>query len=205
MSQKVHSLRGHPAPGSPAAPILLPAKTGAAREGHGDQGEAPRPGGCHLRLAAGPSWLAGILAPPGSSRPPFHSTHLLPRPSHSQEPRGGPCRPNPSGRAAPSSPTTLGSSPLWSALLRPRCQESCWAGLLAGSKLIPEHMAGGARHPPVRARGAASGASLGAGRGASQALALSSTLASLLLGCQAWEGGAVGVTHKGHQPSPSPP
>lgn len=83
------------------------------------RGEPLRPGGHHLQLAAGPSWLAGILAPPGSSRPSF--LFPPPAPLTNPQPRAkrGPCRPNPSGRAPPSASSTLGSLPLWSASRAP--------------------------------------------------------------------------------------
>lgn len=160
--------------------MLLPEDTGTARDGRGD---------CHLRLPAGPSWLAGILTPPGSRRPPFHCPPPAPWTNPQPRAKRGPRRPNPSGRAAPASPPPRGAHP--SGLPRAaQVPEPCWAGLLARSRLIPRHMAGGAQRPPARTRGTASGASLGAGRGAGQGLARSSTPASLPLGCQAWEGRA---------------
>lgn len=69
-------------------PTLLPKERGAAREEswhrsspHPDvlcPRESAETQGRHLWLAAGPSWLAGILAPPESSQPSLYSPHLLP-------------------------------------------------------------------------------------------------------------------------------
>lgn len=94
------------------------------------------PGGRHLQLSAGPSWLAGILAPPGSSQP----SHLFPPPAPltNPQPRAerGPCRPNPRAQLLPPLPPPWVAGPSGLPPV-PRCQESCWASLLGRAKLIP--------------------------------------------------------------------
>lgn len=122
---------------------------------------------------------------PGSSwEQPALPLFPPPAPLTNPKPRADPpAGPIPVAKPLPPLPPPWVACPLL-CLLCPRCQKSCWAGLLGRSRLGSEHMAGGAQRPPVRARGAASGASPGAGRGAGQGLTPGSTPASLLLGCR---------------------
>ena len=181
-------------------PTLLPKERGATREESWHRPSPPptppdvlcpresaETQGRHLWLAAGPSWLAGILAPPESSQPSLYPPHLLPWQTGSQERSREPPPPHtgpiPVAGPLPPLPPPWVARPL-PCLLCPRCQKSRWAGLLAGWRLNSEHMAGGTQHPAVGARGAAAGTAPGAGRGAGQVLTPGSTPVPLLLGCR---------------------
>ena len=166
--------------------------------------EPRRPGGCHLQLAAGPSWLAGVLAPPGSSQPSLLFPPPAPLPNPQPRTKRGPCRPNPSGQAPPSSSSTLHS---W-----PRRPASC--------AQVPRVLLG--RPAPqseahLRAYGRRGPACPGwsQGRciwhlpwswvGSWPRPPLSGTPASLLLGCGTREGRAVRVMSEGCPVTTVPP
>lgn len=159
-------------------------------------GRAVEARGRHLQLAAGPSWLAGVLAPPGSGQPSlsFPPPALLTNPQPRTE--RGPCRPNPSDQAPPSSSSTLRSWPLRSA----SCAQVPRVLLGRPAPQSEAHLRAYGRRGP-----ACPGWSQGrciwhlpwSRAGSWPRPPLSGTPASLLLGCRTQGGGAVRVMREG--------